>query len=97
MTILDAQSKDAPRARTAIMGLLSRGAYIKASNNLNGRSWGDFHLVISGQRHEANRIVLKGIAESGKVTIVNYCKEASTRFYGSNLSMKGRYYTNEDC
>ena len=92
MTILDAQSKDTRRARVAVIGLLSRGAYIKAFYKRGSQDWRDLHLVIDGQRYEANRIVLKGIAESGKTTIVDNRRAGFVCFYASNLSIKGRAY-----
>ena len=92
MTILDAQLKDTRRARTAIVGLMSRGVYIKALYKVGGQDWRDYHLIIDGQRHEANQVVLKGIAESGKTTIVDNRKEGFVCFYAVNLSMKGRAY-----
>lgn len=92
MTTLDAQSKDAQKARIAIIGLLSRGAYIKAFHEPNGRGWKDFHLIIDGQRHEGNRTVLLGIAESGKATIIDNRKGGFVCFHATNLSMKGRHY-----
>ena len=98
MNILDAQSKDASRARAAIMGLLSRGAHIKAFYGVGDRrGWRDFHLVIGDRRYEANRTVLMGIAESGKVTFVDDCKSGFICFCCPNLSMKGKAYTNESC
>lgn len=95
MTILDAQSKDTRRARVAIMGLLSRGAYIRALYKCGSRDWRDYHLIINSQRHEANKIILKGIAESGKATIVDDHKKGFVYFYAPNLSIKGRTYVNE--
>ena len=92
MNILDAQSKDTQRARTAVVGLLSRGAYIKAVYGRNGGNWRDFHLIIDGQRSEANLTALKGIAESGKATIVGGPEDGFVCFYADNLSMKGRFY-----
>ena len=92
MTIIDAQSKDTRRARAAITGLMSRGAYIKAFYKVGGQDWRDYHLIIDGQRYGANWIVLKGIAESGKTTIVNNREEGFVCFYGSNLSARGKSY-----
>lgn len=92
MTTLDAQSKDARYARSAIMGLLSRGSCIKAFYNHNGRSWSDFHIVVKGQRHEANQTVLKGIAESGKATIVDDQAKGFVCFTAPNLSFNGKFY-----
>ena len=95
MTIIDAQSKDTRRARAAITGLMSRGAYIKAFYKVGGQDWRDYHLIVDGQRYEANWIVLKGIAESGKTTIVDDRRAGFARFYATNLSWKGRAYINE--
>ena len=95
MTILDAQSKDTRRARTAIMGLLSRGAYIKAFYKRGSQDWKDLHLIIDGQRCEANKIVLKGIAESGKASIIDDREKGFVCFYAANLSMRRRAYVNE--
>ena len=92
MTILDAQSKNTSRARAAIVGLMSRGAYIKAFYGRDDRNWKDHHLVIDGQRHEANKIILKGIAESGKATIIDDHTGGCICFYGSNLSARGKSY-----
>lgn len=89
MNIQDAQSKDAPRARVAIIGLLSRGAYIKAfRGGASGRSWTDYHLIIDGQRYEANRAALKGVAESCKTTIVDNCKGGFVCFHTLDTSTK---------
>ena len=95
MTILDAQLKDARRARAAIVGLLSRGAYIKAFYKVGSQDWRDYHLITDGRRHEANQAVLKGIAESGKATIIDNYKKGFTCFYAPNLSLKGRAYVDE--
>lgn len=95
MTILDAQSKDIRRARVAVIGLMSRGAHIKAFYKVGDQDWGDFHLIIDGRRHEANQIILIGIAESGKATIVDNHRAGFVCFYAPNLSMKGRAYVDE--
>lgn len=95
MTIIDAQSKDTRRARAAITGLMSRGAYIKAFYTRGHQDWKDFHLIIDGQRYEANKRVLKGIAESGKATIIGDREKGFVCFYATNLSIKGRAYANE--
>ena len=95
MTILDAQSKDIRRARTAIMGLMSRGAHIKAFYKRRGQGWGDLHLIIDGQRHEANQVILKGITESGKTTIVGSREAGFVCFHATNLSIRRRAYVNE--
>jgi len=95
MTILDAQSKDTQRARVAVIGLLARGAHIKAFYGLNGGGWEDFHLTINDQRHEANQCVLKGIAESSKATITDDQEKGFVCFYATDLIIKGRNYANE--
>ncbi|KKL67801.1 hypothetical protein LCGC14_2131320 [marine sediment metagenome] len=96
MDTLDAQSENTQHARVAIVGLLSRGAYIRASKT-RGRGWGGFHLVINGQRHEANKEVLRGIAESGKATITDDHDEDFVCFTAPNLRIKGRFYAYESC
>ncbi len=97
MTILDAQSKDVQRARVAVIGLLAReGVHIKAFHGKSQRrGWVDFHLIINGQRHEANQNVLKGIAECGKATIKNNRKNGFICVYATDLVIKGKNYSNE--
>jgi len=76
----------------AILDLIKRGAYIKAYYNQVGRRWIDFHIIYNGQRYEANQTILLGIAESGKVTIVDDRKGGYVCFHSPSLKVTSRKY-----